>query len=294
MGGLRKSWGCCKSNGKDGAKTLFFFIFFLLFVETKTRVSIATITMATEQFDADSNVTLINSFSVLVNSLNNHANDLRDVSQLKSSPDGVNQEELVALEQRIRLMEHTFKAVRRHLDDEADAIAGVKNLQNVVHEHTEQIQKICSHLPSHLPQQVFGAHNSVPQNTSKPKQQRNPKPVEKSKENDATYTEVESTNETEAHRSAAQPKTGRKKARKSVTKCTDRIPRLRYLTVDEFSAVPSYIRGRLSLTKVRYFCVVSGNNFVNAALRAENKLVHFSLWHLTLFGASVGYRLIPL
>lgn len=206
--------------------------------------------MATEQFDADSNVTLINSFSVLVNSLNNHANDLRDVSQLKSSPDGVNQEELVALEQRIRVMEHTFKAVRRHLNDEADAIAEVKNLQNVVHEHTEQIQKICSHLPEHLPQQIFGAHNAVPQNVSKPKQQqRASKPVEKAKENDATFNEgVESTNEP-----AAQPKTGRKKARKPVTKCTDRIPRLRYLTVDEFSAVPSYIRGRLSLTKVRFF-----------------------------------------
>jgi hypothetical protein len=221
--------------------------------------------MATQQFDADSNATLVESFSVLVNSIYNHANDLKDVSQLKtgSLDGGVDQAQLVELEQRIRVVEHTFKALQKHLAEEAEVIAGVKNLHSVVQEHADQIQKICSHLPEHLPQDDLFAPHQSSNITAAPAA-----PMRKvaaggapSKENVPNQVDVAvlataavASNATSSASSAcnAGPRTGRKPSNPaSKIKYADRIPRLRYLTVDEFSAVPTYTRGRLSLNKVR-------------------------------------------
>ena len=217
--------------------------------------------MATVQFEADSNATLVDSFSVLVTSLYNHANDLKDVSQLKSSPDGVDQQQLVDLEHRIRAMEHSFKALRQHLEKESTAIAGVQNLRNVVHEQTAQIQKICGHLPEHLPQQqhIFGANGANAETTSTTVTQKRSQqalasaPPAVAKENDpSAVVRRAKTTGAGGRGGGGGTKGGRKGkgGRKAASKCTDRIPRLPYLTVDEFSAVPSYVRGRLSLNKV--------------------------------------------
>ena len=201
-----------------------------------------------DSFAADSNATLIQSFSLLVNSLDHHANDLRDVSKLRCSPDGVDQTELVVLEKRIRTMEHTFKALRQHLKGESEAIKEVQNLQNVVNEQTDHIQKICGNLPQHLPQQNFGSSQAAPE-------------PQRSVVDDSSNVE-------NVEHVPSKPK-GRTKTRRGRKSVTDRIPKLRYLTVDEFSSVPSYIRGRLSLNKVRHFAL----SWLSTVLSTLNAMV---------------------
>ena len=181
----------------------------------------------------DSNETLVNSFSVLVHSLNNHANDLKDASELKNTSAGVDHEQLVALEQRIRIIERTFKTIRARCQEEKQQIDAVQNLRTVVGEQTALIQSICGNLPQHLPQQINVA--SVSQ------------PVQESvKENVPKSVDVNTTKNAKSVPGTKPRRKGRNK-----TKYTDRIPRLKFLTVDEFSAVPGFIRGRLSLNKVR-------------------------------------------
>jgi hypothetical protein len=225
--------------------------------------------MMSTDYEADSNATLVDSFGVLVNSLNSHANDLKDVSQLRHTREGIDHNQVVALEQRIRVMEHTMKRLHSYLRDEADAIAGVKNLRSVVQEHTTQIQKICSNLPEHLPQQQLqafaprnnGAATATTSNsntaTAKATTAFGGSSVGAAKENcgdgggggsgGVPSAGAEDFYEPAGHAVVQRPV---RKTRQPAFKWVDSIPMLRYLTVDEFSAVPGYVRGRLALNKV--------------------------------------------
>jgi hypothetical protein len=211
--------------------------------------------METHNYVANSNAVLVDSFAVLVNSLNNHANDLKDVSQLKTAREGVDYEQMVVLEQRVRVMEHTLKTLSSFLREERDAIQGVKNMRSVVQEHTTHIQNICDHFPEHLPQQqVFKSSVSIGQSETQKTSVTSVSEVEV-KENVSKNMDVNRKTQgneysTMTQKNSIKPKTVGNKKKKKKIKCTDRIPLLKYLTVDEFSAVPSYIRGRLSLHKV--------------------------------------------